>query len=247
VTDPTATPPRDAQRRRKHAPAAGEFAAGRPEDRLGIRLLQAFDVCYARIYHRVNVVSPLQLPKHGPAILICNHISGLDPMLIQSVCPRMIVWMMAREYYEIPAVKWAFKMVEAIPVDRAGRDLAATRSALRALEAGRILGVFPEGKIATTRALLPFQTGVALMAVKSGVPVYPAYLDGTQRNKTMVQAFAYPNVASLAFGPVVEFDRSSTSKEVLQAATDRFMEAVERLRGTSDQTAPARPPAARRG
>jgi 1-acyl-sn-glycerol-3-phosphate acyltransferase len=247
VTDPAATPPRGAKKRRRHAPPTGDFAPGRPEDRLGIRLLQAFDVCFARIYHRVNVLSPLQLPKHGPAILICNHISGLDPMLIQSVCPRMIVWMMAREYYEIPAVKWAFKMVEAIPVDRGGRDLAATRAALRALEAGRILGVFPEGKIATTRALLPFQTGVAMMAVKSGVPVYPAYLDGTQRNKTMVQAFAYPNVASLAFGPAVEFDRSSTSKEVLQAATDRFVGAVERLKESSEGASPARSRATGRG
>jgi 1-acyl-sn-glycerol-3-phosphate acyltransferase len=88
---------------------------------------------------------------------------------------------------------------------------------------------------------------VALMAVKSGVPVYPAYLDGTQRNKTMVQAFAYRTVASLAFGPVVEFDRSSTSKEVLQAATDRFVEAVERLRGASERASPGRPQAVRRG
>lgn len=234
VTDPTATAPRDARKRRKHAPPADEFPPGRPEDRLAIRLLQAFDVCFARIYHRVNVVSPQRLPKQGPAILICNHISGLDPMLIQSVCPRLIVWMMAREYYEIPVLKSIFRTVEAIPVDRGGRDLAATRSALRALEAGRLLGVFPEGRIEKTRDLLPFQTGVALMAVKAGVPVYPVYLDGTQRGKTMPQAFAYPNVAAIAFGPEVGFDRSSTSKEVLQAATDRFVEAIQRLKTTTE-------------
>jgi 1-acyl-sn-glycerol-3-phosphate acyltransferase len=214
---------------------------GRPERRLSIRLLQAFDVCFARIYHRVNVLSPQRLPKHGPAILICNHISGLDPMLIQSVCPRLIVWMMAREYYEIPVLRSIFKTVEAIPVDRGGRDLAATRAALRALEAGRLLGVFPEGRIETSHELLPFQTGVAMMALRANVPVYPAYLDGTQRGKSMFHAFLYPNVASLAFGPQVEFKAASTSnKEVLQEVTDRFAESIERLRLMTEQALPVR-------
>lgn len=246
-TNPAAATARRAERRRRRSEREGKangdgpaFDSGRPEDRLTIRLLQAFDVCFARIYHRVNVLSPQRLPKQGPAILICNHVSGLDPMLIQSVCPRLIVWMMAREYYEIPVFRPVFRMVEAIPVDRGGRDLAATRAALRALEAGRILGVFPEGKIETSRQLLPFQTGVALMALKANVPVYPAYLDGTQRNKTMLQAFLYPNVATLAFGPVVQAEQGSTSKEVLQAVTDRYTEAVERLKALTERAMPRR-------
>jgi 1-acyl-sn-glycerol-3-phosphate acyltransferase len=239
VNAPEKTPARAGRRRHRRgadAPArAGAAEASRPEDRLSIRLLQAVDVCFSRIYHRVNVLAPQRLPKQGPAILICNHTSGLDPMLIQSVCPRLIVWMMAKEYYEIRALRWVFKTVEAIPVDRGGRDLAATRSALRALEAGRILGVFPEGKIETSRELLPFQTGVAMMAVKANVPVYPAYLDGTQRGKEMVKAFLYPNVASVAFGAPLEVGGPSTSKEVLQGVTDRFTDAVARLKDLSER------------
>ena len=192
-------------------------------------------MCIARIYHQTIVRTPQPLPRHGPAILICNHTSGLDPLLIQSVCPRLIVWMMAREYYEIRALKWVFKAIEAIPVDRGGRDMTATRAALRALENGRVLGVFPEGRIEKTRELLPFQTGVALMAIKTGVPVYPAYLDGTQRNKPMLRAFVQRNRATLTFGPQVQFDRTSTSKEGLQAATERLTEAVANLKTRSDR------------
>ena len=227
---PPAAGARPAARARRRA-AAADDAAPRPENRLWIRFLQAVDVCYARIYHRVNVLSPQRFPKHGPAILICNHTSGLDPFFIQSVCPRLIVWMMAKEYYEIRGLKSILRSIEAIPVDRGGRDLAATRSALRALEHGRILGVFPEGKIETSRKLLPFQTGVALMALKANVPVYPAYLDGTQRGRQMHQAFLYPNIATLAFGPAVEYPAASTSKEVLQDATEAFTAAVTRLKG----------------
>jgi 1-acyl-sn-glycerol-3-phosphate acyltransferase len=209
--------------------------AGRPEDRVVIRLLQAFTVCFARIYHQIIVRAPFRVPREGPAILVCNHTSGLDPMLIQSVSPRLIVWMMAKEYYDIKWLRWMFRTVEAIPVTRAGRDMAATRSALRALEQGRILGVFPEGKIEKTNALMPFQTGVAMMAIKTGVPVYPAYLDGTQRGKEMVDAFMYRNRVMLTFGPPVQFDRSSTSKEALQAATDRIAEAVAGLKTQSER------------
>ena len=205
-----------------------------PENRLSIRLLQALDVCIARIYHQTIVRTPQRLPRQGPAILICNHTSGLDPLLIQSVCPRLIVWMMAREYYDIKALTWVFRAIEAIPVDRGGRDMTATRAALRALEQGRVLGVFPEGRIETTRALLPFQTGVALMAIKTGVPVFPAYLDGTQRNKPMLRAFLARNRATITFGPEVKLERASTSKEALQAATDLMTEAVAALKAKSE-------------
>jgi 1-acyl-sn-glycerol-3-phosphate acyltransferase len=78
---------------------------------------------------------------------------------------------------------------------------------------------------------MPFQTGVAMMAIKTGVPVYPAFLDGTQRNKTMLGGFIWPNRATLSFGPPVEFNRSSTSRENLEDATDRIKAAVAALRG----------------
>jgi 1-acyl-sn-glycerol-3-phosphate acyltransferase len=179
-----------------------KFGEGkRSEGKLTNRLLQTFNALVCRIYHQLNVISPCNLPRTGPAILICNHTSGLDPCLIQSVCPRMIVWMMAREYYNLKALRKGYEMIDAIPVDRGGRDMPATRAALRALEHGRVLGIFPEGKIETSHDLLPFQPGIALLANKSQAPVYPAYLDGSQRDKKMTVAVATPQRAFIAFGP----------------------------------------------
>ena len=206
----------------------------RPEKKLSIRLMKAADVLFSRVYHRLTVLTPPRLPATGPAILVCNHTSGLDPILIQSVCKRVIVWMMAKEYYEIRPLKPFFQMLEAIPVDRAARDTGAMRSALRALQEGRILGVFPEGRISTVKGqLLPFQTGVAQMAIKLKVPVYPAFLDGTQYGVSdMVPAFTHRQEAVLRFGPAVEFDRSSTSREALENATAKLRAAVDALRGS---------------
>ena len=169
----------------------------RPENRPVIRFLQAIDVCFARIYHRVNVHRAHQLPRRGPAIIVSNHISGVDPLLIQAVCPRLIHWMVAKEYTNLPVLSWVFKQIGAIPVERSGRDLASTRAAMRVLADGNVLGVFPEGRIESSRQLLPFQTGVALMAVKTEVPVFPVYLDGTQRGREITEAVLRPCVSSV--------------------------------------------------
>lgn len=211
-------------------PKVPDHSFRRPEQRLAVRFLLAGNYLFTRAYHQLSLKTTCPLPAAGPAILVCNHVSALDPLLIQSASPRrLITWMMAKEYYDMPGLGWIYRTVEAIPVQRSGRDLHATRAALRALEAGRILGVFPEGKIAPTHELLPFQTGVALMAIKSNVPVFPAYLDGTQRGKEMVPAVITPNRASLRFGPRVQLDPTSTSRESLEENTQRIRHAIQVL------------------
>ena len=166
--------PRRTRRRRRDENGGEDFAARfdpsfrQPESKPIVQFLRMTNVAISRFYHRTTVKTPHRLPRHGPGILVCNHISGLDPLLIQSACPRAIVWMMAAEYYHIKGINWFLRQIDAIPVNRSGKDLSATRAALAALQAGRILGVFPEGRIAPDEALLPFQVGVALMAIKVG-------------------------------------------------------------------------------
>ena len=185
---------------------------------------------YCRVYHQLQVISPPKLPRTGPAIIVCNHISGVDPLLIQSACPRLITWMMASEYYDIKPLRWVFTTVGAIPVDRGGRDMAATRAAMRALDAGQVLGVFPEGRIEESRELLPFQTGVAMLASHGEVPVYPAYLHGSNRGREMIEAFIRPCRAWLTFAQPVQFNRRSKRRQALDEATGVLRERIEALK-----------------
>jgi 1-acyl-sn-glycerol-3-phosphate acyltransferase len=127
-------------------------------------------------------------------------------------------------------IRWIFRQIGAIPVERSGRDLASTRAAMRALHDGAVLGVFPEGRIETSHELLPFQTGVALMAIKTGVPIFPACLEGSQRGREILEAVLRPCVSSIAFGPEVKIDRTDTSKEALEAATQKIANAIADLR-----------------
>jgi 1-acyl-sn-glycerol-3-phosphate acyltransferase len=195
-----------------------------------IRLLHLADRIFSRVWHHTVSLNRPKLPRGGAAILVCNHTSGLDPLLIQSVLDRVVIWMMAKEYYDIRALTWIFRAIEAIPVDREANDTASVRAALRQLKNGRILGVFPEGRIEDSRELLPFQTGAAMLAIRTGTPVYPVFLDGSQRGRSMLGGLLIPHTATLVFGPEVEFDRSDTSREKLEAATDKMRQAVEALR-----------------
>jgi 1-acyl-sn-glycerol-3-phosphate acyltransferase len=206
----------------------GKQITSQTEDRLLVRALRGLNFCYTHVYHELIVRRTCRLPAKGPAILVCNHTSALDPLLIQSVCRRPVLWMMAAEYSHLPGLSWFFDVMT-IPTVRRRHDLAAARRALEALEQGTVLGVFPEGKIETTRDLLPFQTGVAQMAIRAGVSVYPACLDGTQRNKGMLQVFLLPCRATLAFGAPVRIERGEMSRSAVLTATARIQAAVEAL------------------
>ena len=200
------------------------------------RILQAMNRAYTHAYHRLEVFAPCKLPRIGPAIVVCNHTSALDPHLIQSPCRRLITWMMAKELYDLWYLKPVFEQLGVIPVTRSGRDTSAMRAAMRALSNGQLVGIFPEGRIEKTREMFPFQTGVALMAMKTNVPVYPAFLDGTQRNTTMLAALLRPQRARLIFGDEVRFDRGDTSREGLEAATAAIQDAVAALRDRMDKS-----------
>ena len=192
--------------------------------------LRGLNACFCRVYHRLQVIRPSQLPRTGPAILVCNHISALDPVMIQASSSRLIRWMMAREYYQQKSLKWLLDLVGIIPVDRTARDVGAMRTTIEALAAGYVIGIFPEGKISTDNQILPFQSGVVLLAAKSGAPVYPAYLDGTQRGQSMLRAYFKPNQSKVAYGEPLIFTRDDASRNNLSQSAERIRLSVDNLR-----------------
>lgn len=202
----------------------------RRESDVTFRFLRASAGLFVRAYQHARPRQACPLPSRGPAILVCNHTCSIDPIVLQTYTPRLVRWMMAKEYFEHQPMKWVFEQVGVILVDRGARDLAATRAAMRVLAAGYVLGVFPEGKIETTPDLLPFQSGIGLLAMKTRAPVFPAYLDGTQRGLDMVEAFYRRSRISVAFGPRVELQDLEDSKAAVLEATRRIQTAVQKLR-----------------
>ncbi|WP_165221387.1 lysophospholipid acyltransferase family protein [Aquisphaera insulae] len=197
-----------------------------PEIRGILRPLHWLMIAYCCILYRLRSNGWAPLPDHGPAILIANHTCGIDHMLLQAASRRVLGFMIAREYYEWREIHWFCKLVGCIPVNRDGRDLQATRAAIRALESGRVLPIFPEGKVtaASGRVLGPIRPGTAYLAVRTGVPVIPAYLHGTPETDQIGESLTRPSRSEVRFGPPVDlsdFRPEQAGDRAVQAEVSR--------------------------
>lgn len=190
-----------------------------------LRAISGFNYAYSRIYHRLQLMNACPLPAKGAALLVCNHTSSLDPCLLQSTTHRPILWMMAREYFDQPRLRWLFRMLHCIPVDRNGRDTAATRAAIGALQQGNIVGLFPEGGIEVGDEIQPFFAGTGLIAMRGKSLVYPAYLDGAQRQHSMVGSYLLPSDARVRFGLPID-PRSIVGQGGKKASVTEITESI---------------------
>lgn len=142
--------------------------------RLGCFVLR----CIARAIVRLRVEGDLaRLPKAGPMIVAANHASSADPVLIgaflNQILGRPLNWLGKRELVEFPLTGWALRIAGIHPVDRDAADLEAFRSAMRVLEAGQVLAVFPEGTRSRDGGLQAVREGVGMLALRSGALVLP--------------------------------------------------------------------------
>ena len=175
--DATAAPARPAERPtrlRRPAPKPTPIAT-----RVGflIGLGSAVLRAIASAILRIRFEGDANLPRSGPLIVAANHASSADPVLIGAFLNgklgRPVNWLGKRELVEFPLTGWAFRVAGIHPVDREAADLDAFRTAMRILEAGQVLAVFPEGTRSRDGALQPVREGVGLLALRSGAPILP--------------------------------------------------------------------------
>ena len=132
----------------------------------------------ARAIVRLRIEGDLAaLPRTGPLIVAGNHASSADPVLIgaflNGITGRPLNWLGKRELVEYPLTGWAFRRAGIHPVDRDSADLEAFRTAMRILEAGQVLAIFPEGTRSRDGALQAVREGAGMLALRSGAPVLP--------------------------------------------------------------------------
>lgn len=133
-----------------------------------------------RKYHRLHGDS-LYLPETGPAIVVANHISGLDPLVLIAASKRPLRFIIAAEQYHRFGLKWLFRAAGCIPVDRKGRPERAFREAVKALQKGEVIALFPHGAIHLDsdpyRKLKP---GAVRMAQLADCTIFPARIEGVR-------------------------------------------------------------------
>lgn len=167
--------------------ALGLAARVGPRDDLMTALAWRLCRVYCRIVHRLEVEGAEHVPSAihpGPLIVVANHTAGIDPLAIQASCPFFIRWLMAQRMM-LPRYQWVWEWAGIIPVSGSGRELSSARNAMRALEGGDVIGIFPEGGIERPACtLLPFIAGVGLIIAKTKAPVLPVIVRGAPDTPT---------------------------------------------------------------
>jgi acyl-[acyl-carrier-protein]-phospholipid O-acyltransferase/long-chain-fatty-acid--[acyl-carrier-protein] ligase len=130
--------------------------------------------------YRLRVEGVENVPERGPALLVCNHISYVDAILVAACVQRFIRFLMYRGFYELPVLKQLMRLMKAIPIsegDPKGIRRALTQARAE-LQAGHVVCIFPEGAISRTGSMLAFKRGFERIVAGLDVPVIPVHLDG---------------------------------------------------------------------
>jgi 1-acyl-sn-glycerol-3-phosphate acyltransferase len=175
------------------------------------------------------------IPDDGAAVLVCNHVSFVDALVIAAACPRPVRFVMDHNIFRIPILNFVFRTGKTIPIASARADPAALERAYdqiaRALEGGDLVCIFPEGRITDTGELHPFRQGIRRIVERTPVPVIPMALRGLwgsffsrKGGRAMSRPFHTLPLRPIAVATAPAVAPQNATPEQLQAI-------VQRLRG----------------
>ena len=133
-------------------------------------------------FYRLNTRDLQHIPEHGPALLICNHVSFADALVISAACRRPVRFIMESSIFKIPVLRTIFRGMKAIPVAPAKEDRAVYERAFeivaQELRAGNLVCIFPEGRLTKDGEIADFRAGALRILKDTPVPVVPLALSG---------------------------------------------------------------------
>jgi 1-acyl-sn-glycerol-3-phosphate acyltransferase len=186
-----------------------------------------------KVLFRPDVDGLANVPRSGPVILACNHLSFSDSIFTPLIVPRKVTFVAKAEYFTGTGIKgWLMRQfflgTGTIPVDRSGGKAAqaALDTLLRVLKSGNVAGIYPEGTRSPDGRLYRGKTGVARLALESGALVVPVALlntDEIQPTGTMIPTITR---VKIRFGTPLDFSRYAASRGdrfVERAITDEIM------------------------
>jgi 1-acyl-sn-glycerol-3-phosphate acyltransferase len=171
------------------------------------------------------------IPSDGPVILALNHISWFDIPLMSVRVPRITHYMAKMELFQVPLLGGFLRLTGAFPVRRGERDLDALRTAERLLSEGEVIVIFPEGHRSGTGSLGPGHPGTAYIAMRTGVPVVPIGIFGTERTLKGFRFGPFAPRVTVRFGQAFRLDRPASKRDrtSLPQASDQIMRAIAAL------------------
>jgi 1-acyl-sn-glycerol-3-phosphate acyltransferase len=190
-----------------------------------------------RAYVRLRVAGTPHVPREGACIVVANHASYADAVVLGSACPRRIVFLITSPIYNMRRLRWFYYMMGAIPVAPDTPDPRALKAALRTLRRGGVVGIFPEGQRMENGQLGSGKRGVALLASRSGAPVVPAAIVGAHRAMPVGAVFPRPYPIRVIFGEPMRFpaeDGARATRGQFDAFATQVMRSIAGLMDNGD-------------
>ena len=154
----------------------------RPLARLGTAAVRFVIRCILRLLYRLRADGLSRIPQQGAALLVANHVTFIDSLLIAALSPRPVRFVMHVKYHRIFGLGWFFRMVGAIPIAGHKEDATVLAAAMEsidaALAADELVVIFPEGCLTRDGEMVPFRPGVERILKRRPVPVVPMALRG---------------------------------------------------------------------
>lgn len=167
---------------------------------------KAFAYILLNITGGVSVKGIENIPKEGPFLIVSNHQSIIDPFVLMYCFPGKISFLAASYLFRIPFLRLLICLGGAMPI-KGPRDTATLKKALKLLEQGRIIGIFPEGGVSLNGKLKPFMQGWAYMALKSGTPVIPTAVNKSREVLPVGKYIPRRGRIEVVFGEVLEVEK----------------------------------------
>jgi 1-acyl-sn-glycerol-3-phosphate acyltransferase len=171
---------------------------------------------------RLRVRNIANLPQSGPFIIASNHLSWTDIPLIAMPVRRKVVYMAKEEYFS-SKLAWLVRFLGAFPVKRGEADRQALRAGEEQLKKGNILVIFPEGTRSRTRTMATGHSGIGLVALRSGVPVVPVAIWGSEN---ALKKFGTPITISYGEPIVLKPKGKKITREDIDGATNLVMHKI---------------------
>jgi len=194
-------------------------SCGTPFYRFARCLLSIFSF----LFYPCKLINPEQANLEKPFILICNHQSMMDPVLLGVKFPQYEIHFIGkREITKFLPLKWIVERLHMIAVSRHMSDLAAMRAAGAVLKSGEVLGIFPEGRRSCGSPMEQMESGVSLLALRHKTPLLPVYITSRPRPFRRVSMVIAPPILvdSLARDGIDKSASDQLSEQIKQVYRD---------------------------
>ena len=188
--------------------------------RILYEMIRWFAIIAIGLLGRVHLRSRYNVPKKGPFIIAANHISWLDVPLVPAYIPGKVVYMAKEEAFH-SKVGWLVRFLGAFPVKRGEGDRQAIRAAGEQLKAGKVFVIFPEGTRSKTHTMAKGHAGLGMIALRSGVPVVPVAVWGSEHllkkfGANVTISYGKPMVLKPKGARITREDIENTTEEVMR-------------------------------